>query len=428
MQVVRRKWHLSDVDRNLDTVTRIRHDQEVAPQDVGISVSGAGRIWRATQELYKTGTHPAISLCVRRQGQILFNRSLGHASGNGPQDGREVPKRVMTPDTPVCLFSASKAVTALLMHKLAELGHVSLMDPVSDYLPEFAKHGKRSITIHQILSHRGGIPGLAPNTPIATLFDTDEVWRLLCEARPICVDGSTLAYHAITGGFVLQRVLEKVTGDSIQNFLDRYIRQPMGMRYFTFGLDAAQVEEAADNYFSGPRPPFPLSHLVNRALGASFEVAAQVSNGPHWHQAVIPAANIYGTAEEAGRFFQMMLNEGEWNGQQLFQPKTIRRAVEEYGRMQLDRTLCIPMRYSAGFMLGANPVGMWGINTERAFGHVGLINKLCWADPDRQLSVSVLTTGIPLVSHHVPRLVQLVHEISRTCKPGHAGLPRRLVG
>src|SRR5690606_2474054 len=235
-QVVRRKWHLSNVDRNLDAVTRVRHDQEVAPQDVGISVSGAGRIWHATQELYKTGTHPAISLCVRRQGQILFNRSLGYASGNGPQDGRDVPKKVMTPDTPVCLFSASKAVTALLMHKLAELGHVSLMDPVSDYLPEFAKHGKRSITIHQILSHRGGIPGLAPNTPIATLFDADEVWRLLCEARPICVDGSALAYHAITGGFVLQRVLEKVTGDSIQNFLDRYIRQPLGMRYFTFGL------------------------------------------------------------------------------------------------------------------------------------------------------------------------------------------------
>jgi len=112
----------------------------------------------------------------------------------------------------------------------------------------------------------------------------------------------------------------------------------------------------------------------------------------------------------------------------VFQPQTIRRAVEEYGRMQMDRSLCIPMRYSAGLMLGANPVGMWGLNSERAYGHVGLINKLCWADPDRQLSVSVLTTGIPLVSHHVPRLVQLVHEISRTCKPEHAGLPRRLVG
>ena len=67
-----------------------------------------------------------MSLCLRRRGQIVFNRSIGHVFGGGPRDLRDARRMLLTPDMPVCLFSASKAVTAILIHKLAEDGAIDL--------------------------------------------------------------------------------------------------------------------------------------------------------------------------------------------------------------------------------------------------------------------------------------------------------------
>ena len=415
MNLIRKPLHLSNTDMDLSQIIHIMPD-EVFAGEVGLNESAKENIWSAVEQLYKTGTQPAISMCLRKNGKVLLHRSIGHASGNGPADNEATPKVVAQADMPVCLYSASKAVTALVMHKMAEQGAVNLLDPVSFYLPEFAKNGKANITLHQVLSHRGGIPGLPRNVPLETIYDVDKAWELLCESKPITVDGSKLAYHAITGGFVFQQVVKKVMGVSIQEYLDQHFRQPMGMKYFTYGLDKEYQPDAATNYATGPNPPFPLSLLVKRALGASFSEAAEISNDYRWMDTCLPAANIYASAEEISRFYQMLLNRGEWNGKQILQPETVIRAVHPYGEFTFDRTMMIPMRYSAGLMLGANPVGMWGRNTENAYGHIGLINKMCWADPDRDIAVSILTTGLALVSHHIPYLMKLMHVINKECR------------
>ena len=72
------------------------------------------------------------------------------------------------------------------------------------------------------------------------------------------------------------------------------------------------------------------------------------------------------------------------------------------------------MRYSAGLMLGDAPFGIWGPNSSQAFGHLGLVNKFAWADPERQLSVSLLTTGLPVLSHHVVPLVNVMRTIGNS--------------
>lgn len=421
-QLVRQALHISAIPPDLDAITTIDSDREIDPHRVGLTHQNLNAIWHAVQDLYRTGTQPGIQLCLRRQGEIVLQRAIGHASGNGPEDARNVPKTLMTPETPICYFSASKAVTALLMHMLAEQNLVNLSDAVSHYLPEFARHGKGTITLQQILSHRGGIPGLPRNAPLDTLWDRDEIWRLLCDAKPITVDGGTVAYHAITGGFVLQRVLEKVTGAGIEVFLDEKLRKPMDMHWFTYGIDRTHLDQLAVNYATGPRPTFPLSWVVKRALGADLETVAEVTNDPRFQESVIPAGNLVGTAEEMSRFFQMMLNGGEWNGQRVCSAETIRRAIQPFGSMQLDRTLMVPMRFSAGFMLGNDPVGIWGQQTGAAFGHIGLINKWCWADPLRDVSVSLLTTGIPILAHHLPALARFVWTVGHHCPPASAAV------
>jgi CubicO group peptidase (beta-lactamase class C family) len=112
----------------------------------------------------------------------------------------------------------------------------------------------------------------------------------------------------------------------------------------------------------------------------------------------------------------MMLDGGRWGRRRICDETTVARTVQEFGNRTLDKTLMIPMRYSAGLMLGDEPFGIWGPHSHHAFGHAGMINKLNWADPERELSVSLLTTGIPLVTHHLVPLVNLIRTIGN-CTP-----------
>jgi CubicO group peptidase (beta-lactamase class C family) len=400
---------------SLARVTTIERSQEVDPELVGMSKQGVESIWRAVEAVYKTGVHPGISLCLRRQGKVVMQRAIGHAEGNGPNETGSSTQVLMRPETPICFFSASKAVTALLIHMLNEDKLINLHDPISFYAPEFAKHGKKNITVHQVLSHRSGVPGLPAGLPVETLWDNDTIWRLLCDSPSASARGDKLAYHALTGGYILERVVNVVTGKTIQDVLDEKIRQPMGMKYFRYGVEDRYANRIANNYSTGIKPFFPVSYLIKRALGGPLDMVEAVSNDAKFKQAVIPAGNMMGTAEEMNRFFQMMLNGGEWMGKRVCQDITIRRAVQEVAAVQFDRTLMMPMRYSAGMMLGGNPIGIWGKNSAHCYGHIGLINKMAWVDEARDISVSLMTSGVPIVANNIPSLISFVNGIGKHC-------------
>ena len=177
-------------------------------------------IWRAVERLYRSGIHPAIQLCVRRHGEVLIDRAIGHAAGNGPDDpphGRKVPA---TPETPFNIYSASKAVTAMVIHLLDQRRLLHLNDPVCEYIPEFGCQGKDTITIQHVLTHRAGIPNLPPEVMrLETLEDEEEILRIMCVATPDWRPGRRLAYHAITGGFILGEIVKRVTGKNIRTVL-----------------------------------------------------------------------------------------------------------------------------------------------------------------------------------------------------------------
>ena len=413
MRLIRQKLlRLSPMPDDLDEIIRINARAETDPASVGLRRADIDRVWDEVIKVYRSGVHPAITINLRYRGKVVMARSIGHARGNGPNDDPDGEQVVVRPDTPMCLFSASKAVTALLVHMLAEDGLVELDRPVAFYNPEFARRGKDKITLHQVLAHRGGIPGLPSDTPLETLWDEDATWELLCNAEPIITDGSKLAYHAITGGFVLQRVLRTVTGADIDAYLERKIRRPMRMKYFTFGAAPEHRDALALNYATGPRQGLLLNALIRRALGTDMESIEELSNDPRFHDAIIPAGNLVATAAELSAFFQMMLDGGTWRGRRICKPDTIAGAVREVGNRTFDRTLLLPMRYSAGLMLGDEPFGLWGPHSPDAFGHVGLINKFAWADPQRQLSAAILTSGILLVAHHLVPFAKLVGSIA----------------
>ena len=112
--LVKPLFNTIDVVEGLASISTYDSPEEVDPESVGISKEGAAAIWSGIEDLYKTGLYPAITFCLRRRGGIVFKRAIGHARGNGPHDDPGTAKVLAKPDIPVCIFSASKAITAML--------------------------------------------------------------------------------------------------------------------------------------------------------------------------------------------------------------------------------------------------------------------------------------------------------------------------
>ncbi len=402
------------VPKDIESLVRYGAD-EASPNDAGMTDAQVQHIWHAVEGLYRSGNHPMVSLCLRRQGKIVLNRTIGHARGNGPDDRAATPKLIATPDTPVCLFSASKVVTAMLVHLLAERGQIDLLDPVSQYIPEYGVNGKRRATILHLLSHRGGVPHIEGKVSPELLFDRKAIMQMLCAAKPVSPSGYRLAYHAVTAGYILGELIERVTGQDLRDFLFENISKPMGMSCFNYGLAPEFRDQVALNSATGFHPSLGTNAYLQHVLGGDLKLAVDVTNDPRFMDTICPAGNIFTTTEQSGRFFEMLLNGGSYNGVQIFDPKTVFRATLESSKMSLDTTLLAPMNYSTGFMLGADPVGLFGPMTSGAFGHLGFSNIFCWADPKRDISVSLLTTGKSVVGTHLLSLGNVLLQISKNC-------------
>jgi CubicO group peptidase (beta-lactamase class C family) len=404
------------VPPSLADVTSVRADAEVDPREVGVAPDGPARIWQAVEGLYRSGIHPAIQLCVRRQGRILIDRAIGHAVGNGPDDPPDAPKVPCTPDTPFNIFSASKAVTAMLVHLLDERDALRLDDRVCDYIPEFAAHGKFRITIRHLLSHRAGMPNLAPEVMrLDYLAQPEEIVRILCATQLSSRPGQRLAYHAISGGFVLGELVRRVTGHDIRTLLADAVQRPLGFRWLRYGVEPQDVERVARSYATGPPVLPPLSTIMARALGVGFYEAIELSNDPRFLVALIPAGNLIATAEEMSRFYQLLLDGGTLDGVRVFAPRTLRRATTEHSYLEIDLSIGLPLRYGLGFMLGASWFSLYGPGTEHCFGHIGFTNVVTWADPERQVAAALMTSGKPILYLGLYNVFDVLRQIGLAC-------------
>jgi CubicO group peptidase (beta-lactamase class C family) len=405
-------FNLVSTPKSLAAVTT--RGNEVRPHSVGVEPAGVEAMWHAVERFYRTGLHPAMQLCVRRRGEVLLDRAIGHAAGNGPADPPEAPKELATTDTPFCLFSASKAVTAMVVHLLDQRRLLHVSDPVSEYIPEFAQHGKQRVTIEHVLTHRAGIPNMPPDEmTLDTLAKPERIVEILCAAEPTWTPGRRLAYHAITGGFILGELVKRVTGKDIRAVLDAEILEPLGFRWMNYGVKARDVAKVARNYFTGPRLLPPLAALSRRALGVEFAAVPELANDPRYLRAIVPAGNVVSSANELSRFYQLLLNEGELDGIRIFEPRTIHRATSEQSYLEFDLTLCIPTRYSMGFMLGG--FGFYGPDTAQAYGHLGFINIIAWADPERQVTAALTNSGKPFFLAEIYFLYDIMRQIGRAC-------------
>lgn len=395
-----------------ESVTTIS-ERETDPRDVGLDPAAIDAIWQSVVTYYKVGLHPALALCIRRRGRIVLDRAIGHSHGNAP-DESGTARRLATPDSLYNLYSASKCVLAMLVHQADDQGLLHLDDPVCEYIPAFGRHGKHTLTVRHVLTHRAGLPSLpGKKVDLALLADPVAVLDRLCNAKLETHPGRKLAYHAVTGGFVLAAVLKAVTGLDLRTLMDQRVRQPLGLETFSYGVAADQVDDVTVSAFTGPRPPKGVAALLEKSLGVPVEEVVRISNEPDFLTAVVPSANIIGTPHEIGRYFECLLQGGTLDGAEVFPARTIRRAVAEQSYHELDDVIKLPIRYGMGFMLGAHHLSFYGPDTPRAYGHLGFSNVIAWADPDRELSVAFLNTGKPILTPEVALWLRIMRVIAR---------------
>ena len=385
------------VPRDLGSVTA-RSDEASDLEALGMTPVGIERIWARVERLYRSGFYPAIALCVRREGEVVLDRAIGHARGNGPADRKDSVRTPVTPQTPFVIFSASKVMTTVVTHLLEERGLLHVGDRVCEYIPEYAAHGKQVITIEQLLSHRAGVPNLpADALDLDRFSDREFMLEMLCAAKPSSRPGTLLSYHAVSGGFIVAEIVRRVTGRDIRTVLRQEILKPLGFRWGNYGVSPRDVGRVALSYPTGPPALPPLSTVLKRALGLPPDEVTVRSNDPRFLTGIVPSGNVVTTANELSRFFDLLLAGGELDGVRILEPRTIRRAISERAFREIDFTLVAPLRHASGFMLGASTFSLFGPDTEEAFGHLGFTNVLGWADPERGLSVGLMTSGKPIL-------------------------------
>ncbi len=137
------------------------------------------------------------------------------------------------------------------------------------------------------------------------------------------------------------------------------------------------------------------------------------SNTPMFLTGVVPSSNTVSNANELSRFAEILCRGGELDGIRIMGVDTVRTATRECRRLRPDiATGLTPMRWGSGYMLGSKRFGPFGRDTPAAFGHTGLTNVAMWADPERRLSVGVVSSGKPGRHPEAQRYTQLLDRIS----------------
>jgi CubicO group peptidase (beta-lactamase class C family) len=124
-------------------------------------------------------------------------------------------------ETLVSVYSSGKAAMAALVAEAVAAGKLSYDAPVAALWPEFAANGKGDITLAMVLSHQAGLCGFPEEIPPQDWVDHDKIAARLAAMAPLWASGSASGYHPQTGGFIVNEVFRRATGETIGAALQR---------------------------------------------------------------------------------------------------------------------------------------------------------------------------------------------------------------
>ncbi len=382
-----------------------------APELAGMAPDRLARITATMKALVDQGKVAGTVTLVARNGKAVYHEAAGR---------RDIEKNLpMTTDTLFRIASMSKAVTSVAIMMLVEEGRVHLDDPVSRFIPAFAKTtvvvpppagtpaaamataagrapAARPITIRHLLTHTAGI-SYGNGNPFEAEYRAANVigWYFADKNEPIAatIDRlATLPMDAQPGdkyvyGFntdILGVVVEKASGQSLADFFRTRIFAPLKMTSTSFYVDPAQAERLATVYgvgFAGA----PIAKAPEPGMGQGHYVS-----GPR--QSFSGGAGLVSTASDYARLLQMLLNGGALDGQRLLSPKTIELMTSNHvGSLYSNGNFGFGLGFEITEHVGRS--GRPGSVGEYGWG--GAYHTKFWVDPVEKLVVVFMTQLLP---------------------------------
>ena len=332
-----------------------------APSAVGMSAKRLATIDRVIERGIRAGGYPGAAVVVGRKGAAVWEKGFGRLGWTN-DDGSVVPERTIYD-----LASLTKVVgTTTAVMILFDEGKLRLDDQVVKYVPEFGGGAKDQVTIRMLLEHRSGLPA---GRDLWRLTETPEAARAAVLSTPLFAPPGQYFEYSDLGADVLGFVVEAVSGQRLDQFLDERVFTPLGMTDTHFRPDVSLRGRIAPTELTPPRG-YPLR-------GEVHDENAFALGGVAGH------AGLFSTASDLAVFAQMLLNGGSYNGTRIVADSTVKLFTRRSaGTRALGWDTC-GGHGSCGKYLGAN-----------AYGHTGFTGTSLWIDPDREMFVVLLTNRV----------------------------------
>lgn len=380
---------------------------KASPESVGMSSKRLERVGAKMQEYIDKGLVPGTVCVIARKGRIVYVDARGY---------RDMANQApMTADTIFRIASMTKPITSVALMMLYEEGEFQLFDPISKWLPEFStmtvavpSEGQqvglpyytvpavRPITVEHVLTHTAG---LANSYRGLTRFEYEEIGPALSDDETVAdflerlakmplnfQPGDKWEYSRAT--CVVGRLVEVMSGQTLDEFFRERIFEPLDMRDTHFYLPPKKLDRFAAQYQPGP--------------DGALELQDPASADSRWLREpqvyFMGSGGLVSTAGDYVRFHQMMLNGGELDGVRVLSPKTVQlMTVNHTG----DKEIWL-RGPGAGFGLGYSVITDQGaaqtISSEGTYGWGGAYCTYFWVDPVEEM-VAVMMTQVRPYTH-----------------------------
>lgn len=311
-----------------------------------------------------------IAVVGRRDG-VLAVHAVGTTDWNG---------NVPVTDSTVWDIASLTKVTGMTsaMMQLVETGRVKLDAPAQRYLPEWQGPGKDKVTLRHLLTHTSGLPSFRAYDRITT--NADSIAALIMAEPLTWAPGDTMVYSDL-GAYVLGRVVERVSGESLDAYVVRHVFAPLRMADTRYNPPDAWKPRIAPTEIDTLRG--------GKVHGKVHDERAYYLGGVSAH------AGIFSSARDLARLARMYLNDGALDGTRIFSPQTIAIFT---ARQRESRALGWEKP------TGRNSAG--GRMSERAFGHTGFTGTSIWMDPEHDVFIILLTNRVNPTRAN-PRIVRV---------------------
>ena len=279
----------------------------------------------------------------------------------------------MKPDTIFWIASMTKPITAAAVMMLRDEGKLSVDDPVEKFIPAFATlkapSGKPArLTLHHLLTHTSGLAEATSDESREAKTLADLIPHYL--DKPMQFEPGSRWQYCQSGINTLGRIVEIVSGESLPEFFQKRLFDPLGMKDTTFYPTSEQLPRIATSYRrtqGGKLEPTPIFILEGKEISS---------------RARYPAANggLFSTAPDYGKFCRMLLNNGSVDGRQYIKPESV-KLMSSVQSGDLHTGFTPGNGWGLGVCVVRQPQSVTAALSPGSFGHGGAYGTQAWIDP-----------------------------------------------